>query len=312
MGEAMSLSFDSHLFRREHQKVLKMRGSVIVLIVVWASTQLPAILGLFEDGSKISLKSWRNKYVVAESNGKANANSDSVQIWTVVARPGGKIALKGSHGKYLVAERNGDANANRTRASSWETFQPVHQGGDKYAFKSYHDKYLVAERDGSLNANRKRIGKWERFRVEQQDGGTPPQQPDRPRKCPPCSKALQKRNEKKRASACALTRNNDEIYLVQHDNGLYDLPGGGRDSGESSACAVFRETCEETGYIVEVGDVLHQNVFDCTLTGNTVSRTPEHEGGWKTFKAAKDLNKNELRSNGKIWHNFYKNVLQKL
>ena len=44
--------------------------------------------GLFEDGSKISLKSWQNKYVVAESNEQANADSDSVQIWTVVARPG--------------------------------------------------------------------------------------------------------------------------------------------------------------------------------------------------------------------------------
>jgi len=281
---------------------------MIVLIVVWASTQLPAILGLFEDGSKISLKSWRNKYVVAESDGKANANKDSVQIWTVVARPGGKIALKGSNGMYLVAERNGEANANRPWARSWETFQPI-RVGDKYAFKSHHNKYLEAEFDGSLIAISGRISSWAQFRVEQHDGGTPPQQPDR-RECPPCPRELQNRPGRV-AAACALTRNN-KIYFIQHSNGLYDLPGGGRNSGESSPCVAFRETCEETGLIVEVGDVFHKNVYDCKWNGETVSRKPDHGGGWKTFEAAKDLKENKFRQRGKAWNNFYKNVVQKL
>jgi len=287
-----------------------------VLIVVWASTQLPAILGLFEDGSKISLKSWRNKYVVAESDGKANANKDSVQIWTVVARPGGKIALKGSHGKYLVAERNGKANADRLRARNWETFQPI-RVGDKYAFKSYHNKYLVAEKDGSLNANRRRIGRWERFRVEQHDGGTPPQQPDRPGKCPPCPLELQNRQEKG-IGACAITQNNEIYFIIMTrsgQKGRYDLPGGTQDGNESRACVAFRETCEETGFIVKVGNLWKLeneresiNVFDCKKDGE-VSRKPEFKGRWVSFETAKALAADKFRDKGHAWDKFYKRVL---
>ena len=83
---------------------------------------------------------------------------------------GGKIALKGAHGKYLVAESNGQANANRPRASSWETFEVIDVGRNKYAFKSYHKKFLVADARGSLNANSSKIGPWEKFDVVCHDG----------------------------------------------------------------------------------------------------------------------------------------------
>ena len=63
---------------------------------------------------------------------------------------------------------------------------------------------------------------------------------------------------------------------------------------------------------MEVGDVFHKNVFHCTLTGKTVSRKPDHKGGWKTFRDAKALKRDKYRDNGKMWHYFYDNVIKKL
>merc|ERR1712111_242960 len=83
----------------------------------------------------------------------------------VVTAPGGKIALKGAHGKYLVAEDDGRANANRNRVGHWESFEVIDVGGNSFAFKSWKSKFLVAENDGSLNANRANLGPWEKFHV---------------------------------------------------------------------------------------------------------------------------------------------------
>ena len=63
---------------------------------------------------------------------------------------------------------------------------------------------------------------------------------------------------------------------------------------------------------MEVGDVSHKNVFDCKLTGKTVSRTPDHKGDWKTFRDAKALKRDKYRDNGKMWHYFYDNIIKKL
>ena len=47
------------------------------------------------------------------------------------------------------------------------------------------------------------------------------------------------------------------ILLVRRsDNGLWAMPGGGMDVGERVADAVVRETREETGYGVEVVDLI--------------------------------------------------------
>ena len=121
------------------------------------------------DGSicKVGLKTYHNKYVVAESNGKANANRSWMRSWekfTVTFIGVDKVQFKGDHGKYLVAEPDGTVNANRSQASTWETWT-VEEKGNGLAFTSYHGKYLVAESNGELNANRNHASTWETFRI---------------------------------------------------------------------------------------------------------------------------------------------------
>ena len=58
------------------------------------------------------MKSYHGKYVVAEPNGKANANRGAIgswEIWTVTFIGDDQVQFKGAHGKYL-AESDGDAN----------------------------------------------------------------------------------------------------------------------------------------------------------------------------------------------------------
>ena len=55
-------------------------------------------------------------------------------------------------------------------------------------------------------------------------------------------------------SVVAVVQRDDLSVLVIHkvDNGLWALPGGGHDPGESISQTVVREVREETGYDVEV------------------------------------------------------------
>jgi len=77
------------------------------------------------------------------------------------------------------------------------------------------------------------------------------------------------------------------LFLVRTDNGLWDLPAGAIDPGETPAQAVVREVREETGLIVEPvaiagvfggegfrityenGDVVESTVivFECRIVG---------------------------------------------
>lgn len=55
-------------------------------------------------------------------------------------------------------------------------------------------------------------------------------------------------------SVVAIVQRGDGLILLIHkvDNGLWALPGGGHDPGESIGQTVVREVKEETGYDVEV------------------------------------------------------------
>ena len=71
--------------------------------------------------------------------------------------PNDKIALKSYHGKYVVAESDGAANANRAERDSWEIFTVEEVSFGRIALRSHHGKYLVAEDSRSgyeVNANR--------------------------------------------------------------------------------------------------------------------------------------------------------------
>lgn len=120
-------------------------------------------------GKQVTLKTAHGKYVVAESDGRANANRDAPgpwERWTVEHKGGNAVCFVGYSGKYLVAEVDGAANANRDGCGPYETFQ-LSSRGAQITLQSSHGKYLVAESDGTLNANRDGPPRaWETFTVE--------------------------------------------------------------------------------------------------------------------------------------------------
>jgi len=119
---------------------------------------------------KVALKSYYGKYVVAESDGNANANRllrGESEIFTVEKLGDDYCALKSKYGKYLVAESNEqDVNANRSVAGPWETFTVLKQTDGTYAIKTAHGRYLVAKPDGRLKGNGTGVGNQEKFTAE--------------------------------------------------------------------------------------------------------------------------------------------------
>ena len=118
----------------------------------------------------ISLKTFQNKFIVAEDDGTANANGEYGDLGTtfvVTFIDEDKVQLKGNQGKYLVAENDGTVNANRDQAVSAATWtvESGSNGNIGLAFKSTYGKYLVAEDNGKLNANRDVPGPFETFKV---------------------------------------------------------------------------------------------------------------------------------------------------
>ena len=83
-------------------------------------------------GDKVGFRSHHGKYVVAEADGRLNANRGHMLSWEqfdVVECPlPGCIGLKSHHGKYVVAEANGAMNANRGHFLTWERFTPKYHG----------------------------------------------------------------------------------------------------------------------------------------------------------------------------------------
>lgn len=72
------------------------------------------------------------------------------------------------------------------------------------------------------------------------------------------------------AAACIIKVQSKALLIKHRLSNRLDFPGGGKRDGESLVCAAHRETWEETGFNVEVGEKLAvtQNglaLFECTL-----------------------------------------------
>lgn len=101
-----------------------------------------------------------------------------------------------------------------------------------------------------------------------------------------------------RPSVAAIIPNEDGHVLLQRrsDNGLWGLPGGGVEIGESVSTAIVREVQEETGLTVEIerlvgvysdprfqvvryadGNVVHyiNTLFVCRIAGGTLQTCEE-------------------------------------
>lgn len=101
-----------------------------------------------------------------------------------------------------------------------------------------------------------------------------------------------------RPSVAAIIRNGDGEVLLQRrsDNGLWGLPGGSVEIGESVSVAIRREVQEETGLVVEVdrlvgvysdptlqifrypdGNVVHyiNTLFMCRIVGGVLQTCDE-------------------------------------
>ena len=75
----------------------------------------------------------------------------------------GLVNLKTWKNKYLSAQSNGKLEANRDVARGWESFEMLISGDTKVAFRSTHGKWLSAQPDGQMEANRDVLNIWEMF-----------------------------------------------------------------------------------------------------------------------------------------------------
>lgn len=137
-------------------------------------------------GQEISLQSDHGLFLVAEQDGRLDANREDPRSWehfrlVAVAAAGSQlaygdqVALRSAHGPFVVAEADGSAWANRLQVGAWETWtvvNPYEAGSteivrvrDAVALRSVHGRYLVAEPDGRANADRSQIGSWETWRI---------------------------------------------------------------------------------------------------------------------------------------------------
>ncbi|MCB9553893.1 MAG: hypothetical protein H6705_18820 [Myxococcales bacterium] len=138
-------------------------------------------------GASISLLGHHGRFLVAEADGRVNANRAVAGPWehfTLVAPGpriafGQRVALHTHHGTRLAGRADGRlaVTAGPAAEADPETgwiLEPEHPGsadgvpvrpGDIVRLRGVHGCYLVAEEDGRAQANRPHAGPWEAFRL---------------------------------------------------------------------------------------------------------------------------------------------------
>ncbi|WP_062261073.1 NUDIX hydrolase [Endozoicomonas arenosclerae] len=89
----------------------------------------------------------------------------------------------------------------------------------------------------------------------------------------------QDRQETPANAGCLITQDGKVAVVTQRLNGKYNLPGGTSDSDETSSCTAMRETAEETGHQVSVGELLQEfdngfRLYACTSENPTEAFAP--------------------------------------
>lgn len=90
---------------------------------------------------------------------------------------------------------------------------------------------------------------------------------------PSCRVAAEMEQQDQGNAAC-IVRLDDKLLTITHRlSGKLDLPGGTAQANETAQCTAHRETFEETGFNVEVGQLLAKNennmhFYACILSGN--------------------------------------------
>lgn len=89
---------------------------------------------------------------------------------------------------------------------------------------------------------------------------------DKPAVEPPRQEVLTVYGNRLRLRVCGLYREDDRLLLVRHrglgpSGTFWAPPGGGMQFGETAPQAMVREFAEETGLVVNVGDLLFVNEF---------------------------------------------------
>ena len=75
------------------------------------------------------------------------------------------------------------------------------------------------------------------------------------------------------AVTAAVRNGEGELLMIERtDNGLWALPGGAQDLGESTAQAAVREVQEESGILIEVTGLSGMNSTQSTSSPTTMAR----------------------------------------
>jgi len=114
----------------------------------------------------VMFRSHHNKFIVAETDGRLNANRPWIGTWEIfeaVDNGDGTTSFKSHHGKYWSAKADGSLYADAASIGDAEKFKLFYNPDGTVSFQSNYRQYVVAEENGDCNANRNTISDYNKF-----------------------------------------------------------------------------------------------------------------------------------------------------